>query len=84
MHGCSGMRGLLAPMVRVPAERIELPRGSVRTVAVERGDYVAGAGVQTDGEGRPVMAVRTDRADGSFDTTILAPVIRMRTTAGEG
>jgi hypothetical protein len=43
--------------------------------AVERGDYVGDEIIQTDGEGRPVMAVVTTRDDGQ-DCTVLAPVAR--------
>lgn len=82
MHQCAGLRGLMAPLVRVPPQRVELPRG-VRVVAVERGDYVAGERVQADGEGRPVMAVRTERADGSNDVHILAPTASATAHGGE-
>lgn len=39
---------------------------------VERGDYIGSELVQTDGNGRPVMAVVTERADGQ-DCTVFAP-----------
>ena len=55
-HPCRGLRGLTAPYV---------PAGTKAKVeAVERGDYVGKDHVQTDGEGRPVMAVVTTRDDG--------------------
>lgn len=67
-HACRGLRGLTAPLV---------PAGSVcRVRAVEREDYVGGELVQTDGEGRPVMAVVTDRPDGSNDVAVLAPTAK--------
>jgi len=56
MHRCSGLKGLLAPMVE----------------AHEREDYVGTELVQTDGEGRPIMAVVTTRDDGQ-DCTVFAP-----------
>jgi hypothetical protein len=66
-HPCPGLRGLTAPMV---------PAGSrARVHAVEREDYVGSEHPQTDGEGRPVMAVVTTREDGQ-DVAILAPVAR--------
>lgn len=64
MHTCRGLAGLVAPMV--PAGT----RCAVR--AVERGDYVGRDLVQVDGDGRPVMAVITDRDDGQ-DCTVYAP-----------
>jgi hypothetical protein len=63
-HSCRGLRGLTAPMV---------PAGTrCKVEAVERADYVGRELVQTDGEGRPVMAVVTTREDGN-DVAVLAP-----------
>lgn len=63
-HPCRGLRGLSAPMV---------PAGTrAKVVAVEREDYVGRELVQTDGEGRPVMAIEVTRDDGN-DVAILAP-----------
>ena len=45
--------------------------------AVERGDYVGKDRVQTDGEGRPVMSIRTTR-DTGIDVAVLAPVAEAR------
>jgi hypothetical protein len=64
MHQCRGLVGLMAPLV---------PDGTrCKVEAVERGDYVGQEHVQTNGEGRPVMAVVTTRDDGR-DCAILAP-----------
>lgn len=64
MHACRGLKGLTAPMV---------PAGTrCKVEAVEREDYVGSELVQTDGEGRPVMAVLTTRDDGT-DLAVLAP-----------
>jgi hypothetical protein len=41
--------------------------------AVERDDYVGREMVQSDSDGRPVMAIRTERWDGSNDLAVLAP-----------
>ena len=69
-HTCPGLRGLTAPMV---------PAGSrVKVTAVEREDYVGTEQVQTDAEGRPVMAVVTERPDGSNDVTVFAPTANGR------
>lgn len=63
-HECAGLRGLLAPMV---------PEGlNCAVTAVEREDYQGNEDVRTDGEGRPVMAVRTTRDDGE-DVVVFAP-----------
>jgi len=63
-HACRGLRGLTAPMV---------PAGTrCKVEAVERGDWVGKETVQTDGEGRPVMAVVTTRDDGN-DVAVFAP-----------
>lgn len=67
MHECGGLRGLMAPYVQVHNNH-GIRRGTVRHLAVERGDYVNGElGLRSDGEGRVIMAVRTERADGSND-----------------
>lgn len=63
-HACRGLRGLTAPMV---------PDGTrCKVEAVEREDYIGREMVQTDGEGRPVMAVVTTRDEGN-DVAVLAP-----------
>jgi hypothetical protein len=63
-HVCRGLRGLTAPFI---------PAGTKAKVeAVERGDYVGQDMVQTDGEGRPVMAVVTTRDEGQ-DCAVYAP-----------
>lgn len=64
-HTCVGLRGLQAPLV---------PSGQKAWVeAVDREDYVKGEAVQTDADGRPVMAIVTRRPDGSNDTAVLVP-----------
>lgn len=64
-HPCRGLKGLSAPMV---------PAGTrCKVEARERDDYVGAEHVQTDGEGRPVMAIVTERWDGSNDVAVLAP-----------
>jgi hypothetical protein len=50
-----------------------VPAGTrAKVETVERGDWVGRELVQTDGNGRPVMAIRTTRDDG-IDCTVLAP-----------
>jgi hypothetical protein len=64
-HNCAGLAGLFAPMV---------PTGTdARVTANVREDYVSREDVQYDGEGRPIMSVTTERADGSSDTVAFAP-----------
>lgn len=64
-HSCPGLNGLTAPMI---------PAGSgSRVRAVEREDYVGKENVLLDGNGRPIMAVLTERPDGSNDVAVLAP-----------
>lgn len=63
-HACRGLKGLTAPMV---------PAGTrCKVEALDREDYVRGELVQTDGDGRPVMAIETTRDDGN-DIAVLAP-----------
>lgn len=67
-HTCRALAGLTAPLV---------PEGSgARVRTVERGDYAGKEILRTDGNGRPVMAVVTDRPDGSNDVTVFAPTAR--------
>lgn len=75
MHTCRALRGLSAPFVEVVGS--DLPKHATRHVVVEREDWVRSELVQTDGEGRPVMAVRTERADGSNDCHVFAPTARV-------
>jgi hypothetical protein len=76
MHDCRALAGLLAPFVAVTGA--ELNRHQQRLVVVDREDYVGNEIVRTDGNGRPVMAVRTERADGSNDCHVFAPTATYR------
>jgi hypothetical protein len=72
-HPCRAQKGLTVPYVVVDRGS-ELKKHAVRHVVVERGDFIGRErGVRHDGEGRAVMAVRTERADGSNDCTVFAP-----------
>lgn len=63
-HDCPGL-GITAPMVG---------QGSGdRTVAVIREDYVGREDVRLTADGVPVMAIRTERPDGSNDLAVFAP-----------
>lgn len=63
-HPCRGLHGLTAPFVAAGVK--------AKVAVVERGDYVGREKVQTDSDGRPVMAVVTTRDDGQ-DCAVLAP-----------
>jgi hypothetical protein len=68
-HSCRGLKGLTAPMV---------PAGErAKVTAREREDYVGRDSVQTDGEGRPIMSIVTERDDGQ-DCAVLAPCVEAR------
>ena len=82
MHPCPSLSGVMAPFVKLPPGKVELPKG-VRVVAVERGDYVNGEHVMLDVDGRPVMSVRTERADGSNDCHVFAPAATATVTTGD-
>lgn len=66
-HPCPGLAGLMAPLVAAGTK--------AKVEAVERGDWVGKEQVQTDGNGRPVMAIVTTRDDGQ-DCAVLAPTAR--------
>lgn len=68
MHPCPALHGLTAPYVELTGDELD-PRAQ-RHRLVERDDYVGDEVVQTDSRGRPVMALITDRADGSNDCTV--------------
>lgn len=70
MHGCRALKGFSVPYVEVLGR--ELKKRSVTHRVVERGDWVGKEKVHTDGDGKPVMAVHTERADG-HDTHVYAP-----------
>lgn len=69
-HQCTGLKGLLAPLV---------PEGTrAKTEAVDREDYVGDEIVQIDDDGRPIMATHTTRDDGE-DRIVFAPTVKART-----
>ena len=68
MHPCKKLAGMLAPFVEITG--LELNPRVARHLVVEREDYIGSELVQYDGNGRPVMAVITERADGSNDRIV--------------
>jgi hypothetical protein len=69
-HQCRGLAGVTAPLVLAGV------RCQVR--AVEREDYIGKEDVQLDGNGRPIMAVVTERSDGSNDLIAFAATAYLR------
>lgn len=79
MHACARQVGLEVPLVQV-FDNHGLKPGAVRHVAVERMDMVgAETGVLVDNQGRVIQAIRTERADGSNDCRVFAPLATLRT-----
>lgn len=69
-HTCPGNRMMSVPMLR---------EGEVAKVTLhDREDYVGDEEVQRDENGRPVMSVTVERADGSNDTAVYAPTATAR------
>jgi hypothetical protein len=69
-HACPQLAGLSVPYVECPDQR-QVDGARVRHRVIERADFVGREhGVRHDGNGRAVMAVHTERADGSHDTTV--------------
>jgi hypothetical protein len=78
MHQCRAKALMLVPYVEVPPGQSELKKGAVTHRVIERGDYIGSErGIRHDAEGRAVMAVHTERADGSHDTHVFAPAARL-------
>lgn len=72
MHPCPRLKGLTMPFT--------LDRGAGYRL-VDRGDYVRGDDVQTDDDGRVVMAIETHHTDRAPDVTVLAPCLNIRAAA---
>lgn len=70
-HPCPGMAGLMVPLI-VRGDR-------ARLLTVDREDYIGKQDVQLDDNGRPVMAVEVEHADGSTDRTVYAPTATVNT-----
>lgn len=74
LHRCPAQKGMIVPFVEVTGTDL---RPGMRHVLIERGDYEGTeVGVRHDGEGRAIMAVHTERADGSHDTHVFAPAAK--------
>jgi hypothetical protein len=76
LHRCPMQAGMIVPFVEV-VSNAGIPKHSMRHVVIERGDYIGEEiGVRHDESGKAVMAVHTERADGSHDTHVFAPAAR--------
>lgn len=72
MHQCPSHSGVDVPLVQVHTNS-GIRSSAVRHVVVPRDDYIGGEVGATR-----VMAVRTERADGSNDTHVFAPTATMK------
>lgn len=72
-HTCPGLGGISAPMI--PA--VEVEQRTTRVRAIEREDYAGRSIVEVDESGKAIMAVETERSDGSTDLAVLAPCINV-------
>lgn len=70
LHACKAHAGFAMPYA--PVHGSELRKNTVVHRVVERGDTTNGDKVRTDANGRAVMAVLTERADG-YDSHVYAP-----------
>lgn len=77
-HVCPELSGLSAPFVEV-LEGQSLKKNSVRHKIKEREDYIGDEVGVIIKDGRPVMALDTERSDGSNDTRIFPPVAQPNT-----
>lgn len=76
MHPCGEHSGFEMPYARVEAGAAGLGKHAVIHKVIEREDWIGQEhGIPIVG-GTAVMAVRTERADGSYDTHIFAPVAK--------
>lgn len=64
-HTCPRLHSLTAPLVRAGTD--------CKVYAVERMDYLGREEQRTGDDGKPYMAVVTERADGSNDAAVFAP-----------
>jgi hypothetical protein len=69
-HRCAGLHMLTAPLIRAGTD--------CKVTAVERGDYLRGSEQRRGENGKPYMAVVTERADGSNDAVVFAEPAAIR------
>lgn len=80
MHACAGMGGLTVPMVEKGRPGRGTGANGVRVRKAVREDFVGKEkGLTYDEQGQPIMAVITEYPDGSNDTAVFAPSVRVET-----
>lgn len=77
LHPCGAQAGLEVPYSPVPHGASGLKKFAVRHVINEREDWIGDELVQYH-QGRPIMNLVTERADGSNDVRVYAPTARGR------
>ena len=77
LHQCKAHNGLDVPYTEVPPGQRELRKHAARHVVREREDYV-GQEIVAYHNGRPLLALVTERADGSNDARVYAPAAQAR------
>ena len=80
MHNCVKLKGLSVPFTEILDGAQGLVKNAQRLRLVAREDYVGGESVVT-ADGFVPMAVITDRADGSNDCHVYAPMATAGATA---
>lgn len=77
LHPCRAHHGLDVPFTEVLPGQRELKKHAGRHVIREREDYIGSEQVQYH-NGRPIMALVTERPDGSNDARVYAPAAQAR------
>lgn len=71
MHPCPGQAGMMVPYVEAHPGRLQRRADRRHHRLIERGDYAGSEkGLRRTVDGRLVMAVHTERPDGSHDTCV--------------
>jgi hypothetical protein len=65
-HPCVGLSGISAPL--------HLVGSKVKVTPIEREDYIGNEKGIRMVKGRPIMALKTERPDGSHDLAVYAPM----------
>ena len=81
LHLCPKKAGLMVPLVEVDEYGL---KERLHHRVIERGDYIGSEiGVRHDANRQAVMAVHTERSDGSHDTHVYAPIAQGHARRGE-
>lgn len=75
LHPCPGQKGMLVPFVEAHPGRLHRRADDRHHRVITRGDFIGGeAGLRYNADRVPVMAVHTERRDGSHDTHVFPAV----------